>query len=241
MLPLLLLFLSAPRPALAASEDWQVEAGIATDKVTRGMDISYHQPSESLAGSWYPGNGFFAGASAASIRWGDPMTTGAGFVVNAGYGWRLSGDWTAQAMLSHYQFTRAPSASRFNYDELVLTAGWRDSVFASPATPLLGGGRTGSPAGHTGRYPGRMLLSGNFTSQVSGLPSDVRFDAATGDGSSLPAEFSSGATSCVHSAQPAPLQPISSILTRPGVPVAMRAGHGRSRASPVRRAQSCRS
>jgi hypothetical protein len=68
LLPLLPLFLSEPQPALAASEDWQFEAGIATDKVTRDMDISYDQPSLSLTRSWYPGNGFFAGASAASIR-----------------------------------------------------------------------------------------------------------------------------------------------------------------------------
>ncbi|MCR4469783.1 MULTISPECIES: TorF family putative porin [unclassified Burkholderia] len=157
-------FIAAPRLALAASEDWQFEAGIASDKVTRGMDISYHQPSASFAGNWYPGNGFFAGASASTIRWGAPLTTGVEFVANAGYGWRVSGDWTAQAMLSHYQFTRVPSAVRFNYDELVLTAGWRDSVFASVAlSPNTGFGPSPSARAISYDLVGRLPLVHGWT------------------------------------------------------------------------------
>ncbi|WP_158244538.1 TorF family putative porin [Paraburkholderia rhynchosiae] len=148
----------------AASEDWQFEAGIATDKVTRGMDISYRQPSVNVAANWYPGNGFFAGASAASIRFDQTRTTGAEFVANVGYGWRLANDWSAQAMLAHYQFTRVPSAARFNYDELVLTAGWRDSVFASIAlSPNTGFGPSPSSRAVSYDLVGRLPLVHGWT------------------------------------------------------------------------------
>jgi uncharacterized protein (TIGR02001 family) len=130
-------------PATATSGDWQFEAGITTNKVTRGMDIGNGQPSVSAGANWYPGNGFFAGASVASLRSARSPTNGAEVVANGGYGWRLAGDWSAQAMLSHYQFLQGSQSSRLNYDELVLTAGWRDSVFASVAlSPDTGFGPT---------------------------------------------------------------------------------------------------
>jgi uncharacterized protein (TIGR02001 family) len=161
--PLALLAVVSTRAA-AAIDDWQFEVGAATAKVTRGMDISYRQSSVSAAADWYSGNGFFAGTSASSFRLFNTPATGAEFVANAGDGWRMAGDWSAQVMLSHYQFTHTLQAPRNNYDELVLTAGWRDSVFASvAASPDTGFGR--SPSSHAVSYDlvGRLPLMHGWT------------------------------------------------------------------------------
>ncbi|MEN8500811.1 MULTISPECIES: TorF family putative porin [Paraburkholderia] len=151
-------------PAAAMSDDWQFEAGLATDKVTRGMDISDGQRSVSAGANWYPGNGFFAGASAGSFRFVGSSGTGVETVLNGGYGWRLAGDWSAQAMLGHYQFIRGAHTTRFNYDELVLTAGWRDSVFASVAlSPNTGFGPSPSSRAVAYDLVGRLPLVHGWT------------------------------------------------------------------------------
>ncbi|MGN8139190.1 TorF family putative porin, partial [Paraburkholderia sp. 22099] len=162
--PLFVTFAVLSLPAAAASDDWQFEAGVTTNKVTRGMDIGNRQPSVSAGANWYPGNGFFAGASAASLRSARRPTNGAEVVVNGGYGWRLAGDWSAQAMLSHYQFLQGSQSSRFNYDELVLTAGWRDSVFASVAlSPNTGFGPSPSSRAVAYDLVGRLPLVHGWT------------------------------------------------------------------------------
>jgi uncharacterized protein (TIGR02001 family) len=162
--PLFVTFAVLSSPAAAASDDWQFEAGVTTNKVTRGMDIGNRQPSVSAGANWYPGNGFFAGASAASLRSARRPTNGAEVVVNGGYGWRLAGDWSAQAMLSHYQFLQGSQSSRFNYDELVLTAGWRDSVFASVAlSPNTGFGPSPSSRAVAYDLVGRLPLVHGWT------------------------------------------------------------------------------
>lgn len=162
--PLFVTFAVLSSPAAAASDDWQFEAGVTTNKVTRGMDIGNRQPSVSAGANWYPGNGFFAGASAASLRSARRPTNGVEVVVNGGYGWRLAGDWSAQAMLSHYQFLQGSQSSRFNYDELVLTAGWRDSVFASVAlSPNTGFGPSPSSRAVAYDLVGRLPLVHGWT------------------------------------------------------------------------------
>jgi uncharacterized protein (TIGR02001 family) len=148
----------------AAADDWQFEAGAATDYYSRGIEASYRQPSVHVAGTWYPGSGFFAGASATSIRFDDTPQTGAEFISNAGYVWRFGGDWSAQAMLADYRFVKVPLAHRDDYDELVLTAGWRDSVFASIAlSPNTGFGM--SPRSRAVAYDivGRLPLGHGFS------------------------------------------------------------------------------
>lgn len=158
-----LFFLS--QDVLAASEDWQYEIGLATDKITRGIDISYHQPSVNVAANWYPGNGFFAGGSVSSFRLnGQSTATGAEVVANAGYGWRLASDWSTQAMLSHYQFLRGPSAARSSYDEVVLTAGWRDLLFVSIAwSPNTSLGPSPSSKAVSYDLVGRLPLTHGWT------------------------------------------------------------------------------
>lgn len=132
-------------PAARASDAWQFQAGGTTDRINRGIDLTQGEPSVDASISWYPGTGPFAGLSGWTVRpfVGKPM--GAEFVANAGYGWR-TGDWEAKAFVLHYQFAHTPVATRLEYDEAGLEAGWREfllaSVTASPNTAYGGSPRT---------------------------------------------------------------------------------------------------
>lgn len=121
-----------PKPA-AAFDDWQFELGAATDNVSRGLDLSYQQPSVHAAANWYPDGGLFAGVSAASVRMAGDSLTGVEAVTDAGYVWRFGSDWSTQAMLSDYRFAHMRLGYRDDYDEAVLTAGWHDELYLSVA------------------------------------------------------------------------------------------------------------
>lgn len=58
----LVLTVASVAPAMA-NEDWQFGAIVASGRTTRGIEISDRQPSAGVTVNWYPGNGFFAGAS----------------------------------------------------------------------------------------------------------------------------------------------------------------------------------
>ncbi|OUE36403.1 hypothetical protein BZY94_40895 [Burkholderia territorii] len=147
-----------PAQSAMANEDWQFDAMAATGRTTRGAETSDRQPSASFSASWYPGSGIFAGTSASTIRIVGTQTTGTEVTIYGGYGWRFTGDWSVQAMLSHYQFVHVPQAARYNYDEFVLTTGWRDSVFASVAvSPNTGFGPSPSTGG--GSSPSTFAIS----------------------------------------------------------------------------------
>ncbi|TKC81317.1 hypothetical protein FAZ69_28735 [Trinickia terrae] len=178
----LVLLLAAPWPChAAASSDWQFEAGVETENITRGMDISDRKPSVHAAATWYPGSGFFAGTSVSSIRSPGGSQTGAKFVTDAGYTWRLGNDWGAQVALSDYRFTRIPYAYRIDYDELVLSAGWRDSIFASIGfSPNTGMGP--SPRSWAVAYDlvGRVPLSHGFSATAGIGYYDLRQEVGGG-------------------------------------------------------------
>jgi len=155
-----------PAPALAITNDWAFEAGIASAKMSRGVDISYQEPSVSAAANWYPNSDIFAAASVATYRMGNTVT-GVESVDNLGYRWRLRSDWSAQAMYSHYQFLRAPQAAHMNYDELVLTAGWHDAVYASVAvSPNTAFGPSPRALALAYDLVGRLPLVGGWTASA---------------------------------------------------------------------------
>jgi len=177
---LVMLMVAWATPA-AALDDWQFSAGAATDNITRGIDISAGQPSLFASAAWYPGSGVFAGASASSIRSLGSAQTGVEFVTDAGYVWRAGNDWSAQAMLADYRFTGVPFAYRIDYDELVLTAGWRDSVFASiTVSPNTGGGPTPRLWAVSYDLVGRVPLSHGFSAMASVGYYDIAQETGSG-------------------------------------------------------------
>ena len=144
--PLLALLAAAIMVPSAWAEDaWHFQVGGTTDRLNRGIDLSQGDPSVDVSASWYPGTGPFAGVSGWTIRPFSGTSLGGEFVADAGYGWR-TGDWSAQAMVLHYQFAHTPEATVLEYDEAGLELGWREvafaSVTASPNTSYAGSPRT---------------------------------------------------------------------------------------------------
>lgn len=144
-------------PSAWADDAWHFQVGATTDRIKRGIDESQGEPSVDVSASWYPGTGPFAGVSGWTVRpfYGTPR--GGEFVADAGYGWR-AGDWSAQAIVLHYQFAHTPAAKQLEYDEAALKAGWREvlfaSVTASPNTSYGGSARTLALAYNlVGHYP----------------------------------------------------------------------------------------
>jgi len=117
--------------AAAAPEDWLFGVNFTTDRINRGWDESDGRPSLGATVDWYPGSGFFAEAAAWSAKPFSIEPLGAEFKDTVGYAWPLSDDWSLSTMLSHYQFLHEFNASRLEYDELALTGGWRNCLFAS--------------------------------------------------------------------------------------------------------------
>ncbi|HEV3426191.1 MAG TPA: hypothetical protein VG105_20850 [Paraburkholderia sp.] len=176
---------------MAASEDWQFQLSATSDRINRGLDQTSDKPSLGAEASWYPGAGAFANASVSSVRFFDAAPLGAEFIANAGYQWRWAADWSLQAMLSHYQFENQPLASHFEYDEIGLTGGWRDCLFAS---------FTASPNTTYSLAPKARAFSYNLNAH---LPLSYGFSAVAGVGyydlnASLGAGFSYGDVGLVY-------------------------------------------
>ena len=178
----LALFAMATRCAGAAVDDWQFKLSTATDKVLRGFDLSDRNPYAEAAASWYAGSGPFADVSVSSFAlFGPNRPKGVQLVADAGYAWRIEPDWTAQVTVSHYQSWDTPAMQHMRYQELALTAGWRDMVLASVAMSpraILGP----LPPGRTLAYDlvGRLPLAHGLTATAGIGYYDLR--ASTGPG-----------------------------------------------------------
>lgn len=178
---LLLLVLSIARPAAAAIDDWRFQLSAATARTTRGLNQSDGQPVVGAAASWYPAGGLFAGISAASFKIPRFSQTGAEIIASGGYGWRIAGDWTVQALLTHYQYEHVPFASRMNYDEAELRGGWRDSVYVSvTASPNTGFGPSPRSRAFSYDVTGRLPLVRGFSATAGIGYYDLRAQTGVG-------------------------------------------------------------
>jgi uncharacterized protein (TIGR02001 family) len=111
--------------------------GLATDDLFRGLSQNAGQLSpqvdlHEVVGQWY------GGVSAAGARRGENVGLGAELIAYAGYQQRFGDDWIDRVTLRHYDYPGNPHRSRYDYDELGLSFGWRErivfSVIASPDT-----------------------------------------------------------------------------------------------------------
>ncbi len=173
LLATLCLLLAWAPPALAL-DDWVFEVGTVTDNTTRGVDFSDHRPSVYAGATWYSGNGPFAGLSVSSVRF-PGSSQGLGTVTNVGYEWRFEQDWAARVMLADYRFAHVPLANRLDYDEFVLTTGWREALYASISlSPNTGFGTTPKSRAIAYDLVGRFPMRYGF-SAIAGIGyGDVR-------------------------------------------------------------------
>ncbi|MBN3782140.1 hypothetical protein G3O06_32055 [Burkholderia sp. Ac-20345] len=156
---LILVFLGmACRVADAALEDWRFELGVASDKVSRGLDLSNRRPSLQAAASWYPGNGLFAGASVSAFpRTGLSSSIGTAVDVDAGYVWRLDSKWQAQVAVANHQLTGSSFSQSMTYRELAATVRWQDAIFATVSV---------SPDTPTGRFRGLHFVACDLVARL---------------------------------------------------------------------------
>ncbi|HEY1725259.1 MAG TPA: TorF family putative porin [Steroidobacteraceae bacterium] len=117
-------------PAAAEADGLGGSIGVATDDVYRGVSYSNDQLSpraevHGVLGSW------FAGVSAEEIRRDLNHQAGAEVIAYAGFQWRITDDWSAQATLRHYDYPGNTFRAQYNYDELGLSLGWQDRVAVS--------------------------------------------------------------------------------------------------------------
>ena len=159
----------ATAPFAHADDVWHFQVGGTTDRLHRGIDMTHGEPSVDVSASWYPGTGPFAGVSGWTVRPLPGYPLGAEFVADAGYGWR-AGDWSARAMVLHYQFAHTPHAAALEYDDVGLEVEWREAVFASV---------TASPNTSYGGSPRTLALSYNL---VGHYPLAHGFSAIAGVG-----------------------------------------------------------
>ncbi|CAB3677142.1 hypothetical protein LMG24076_02233 [Trinickia soli] len=172
-----------PQAAAAAPNGWQFEVSGATGATTRGIVESDKTPTVGIGASWYPdpGGGFFIGASALTMRSTHFPETGAKIVADAGYMWRIDGDWSIQAIVSRYQFEHVPFAARLGYDEVALRGGWRDTVFASvTASPDTAFGPSPKSRSFSYDIAGRLPLAHGFSATAGIGYYDLRAQLGSG-------------------------------------------------------------
>lgn len=172
-----------PQAAAAEPNGWQFEVSGATGATTRGIVESDKTPTVGVGANWYPdpGGGFFIGASAVTMRSTHFPETGAKLVANAGYTWRVHGDWSLQTIVSRYQFEHVPFAARLDYDEVALRGAWRDTVFATvTASPDTAFGASPKSRAFSYDVAGRLPLARGFSATAGIGYYDLR--AQLGDG-----------------------------------------------------------
>ena len=166
LLPILASLL--PSYACAGAENWHFKLSAASDKVLRGLELSDGHPYTEAAASWNAGSGAFADVALSRFAgFGEGSPAGAQFVADAGYGWRIEPNWSAQVMVSHYQSLGSPITQRMDYQEFALTAGWRDSLYASIAmSPHATLGTLQSTRTLAYDLVGRLPLAHGFTASA---------------------------------------------------------------------------
>jgi len=111
--------------------------GLATDDLFRGLSqnnghLSPQVDLHGIAGPW------FGGVSAEEVRRGTSRGADAELIAYAGYLHRFGEDWTGRLTLRHYDYPGNSQRSRYAYDELGLSVGWRErltlTAIASPDT-----------------------------------------------------------------------------------------------------------
>jgi len=158
--------------------------GLATDDLFRGLSQNNDQLSpqadlHAVVGPWY------GGLSAEEVRRGIHKSIGAELIAYAGYQQHFGEDWTGRATLRHYDYPGSALRTRYNYDELGLSVGWRQrfivTAIASPDTYSQDyQGNYGSGAAFCYEFAARQPLPRDL-SAVAGLGYyDLRRQVGTG-------------------------------------------------------------
>lgn len=114
-----------------ADGSWSGTVAATSDYIFRGVSQTYNGPALQAGFTYHNADNWFVGAWGSNV---DPYPFGATAVeVNlyGGYGWRVSDDWTARVLYTHYLYAWDTRPASYEYDELAMTVGYRDLVTAT--------------------------------------------------------------------------------------------------------------
>jgi uncharacterized protein (TIGR02001 family) len=120
-----------PRLAAAAEGPWSASVGATTDYVFRGVSQTYDSGALQLGANYQSPQGWFAGAWTSNV---DPYPFGATAIELDLYGGirrPLSDQFNAALTYTHYQYVDDSRPTRYNYDEIALSASYLDEVVAT--------------------------------------------------------------------------------------------------------------
>jgi uncharacterized protein (TIGR02001 family) len=129
-LQILLLF-ALPPLARAADGPWSASVAATTDYVLRGVSQTYDSGALQLGVNYQSPLGWFAGTWASNV---DPYPFGVAALeldLYAGFRRPLGDKFNATVTYTHYQYVDDSRPTRYNYDELALSASYLDELIAT--------------------------------------------------------------------------------------------------------------
>lgn len=122
--------LSSPSPAAGS---WGSSIGIASDYLARGVTRSAGEPSLQADGHYAWDSGWFAGASAATVRQSPASDVAAELSAYFGYARAITTTWGSRMTAAHYAYPSYSPRRVYDYDELSASLGYQDRLFLSVA------------------------------------------------------------------------------------------------------------
>jgi uncharacterized protein (TIGR02001 family) len=169
---------------LADAQSLGGSLGVATDDVFRGLSQSDGQISpqadlHAVLGPWY------GGVSAEEVRRGVDERASAELIAYVALQQQLAEDWAARVTLRHYDYPGNALRTRYNYDELALSVGWRErlmlTLVVSPDTYFRDySGNYGSGAAYCAEFGARQPLPFGLSGVVGLGYYDLRRQIGTG-------------------------------------------------------------
>lgn len=120
----------------AASESradgaWSGTVAATTDYIFRGVSQTYNGAALQAGLTYQSSSGWFVGTWGSNV---DPYPFGATAVelnLYGGFGWTVKDDWTVRVLYTHYLYAWDSRPSKYDYDELAVTVGFRDLLAAT--------------------------------------------------------------------------------------------------------------
>jgi len=115
-------------PVARADGGFAATLGATSNYILRGVSQTYGGAAVQLGASYQSPLGWFAGAWGSNV---DPYPSGISSTeldVYAGFAHAISTDFTARATYTHYSYLHDPRPTRYDYNELALTATYIDRL-----------------------------------------------------------------------------------------------------------------
>jgi uncharacterized protein (TIGR02001 family) len=114
-----------------ADGTWSASVGATTDYIFRGVSQTYDSGALQLGGNYQNSQGWFVGAWGSNV---DPYPHAGGSAeldLYAGVTRPIGADFSARLAYTHYSYLDDPRPSRYDYDEISVSAAYLDRIAAT--------------------------------------------------------------------------------------------------------------